>query len=316
MEVYRLNYPENTTSTKTGPYSLAIGFFDGLHKGHQAVLSSAIQQAKVLGIQSAVMTFDPHPSHLFGDENSRVGYITQFPEKYRLLEEMGFDALFVVTFDWALASLTPEEFITLFIKGLNVKHVTAGFDFTFGSKGAGTMEEMTAVGRGHYGTTVIAKVENDDEKVSSTRIRQLLAEGNVEKVSLLLGRKFRTDGVVVHGEKRGRELGFPTANVAPEEHTVLPANGVYAVRFTFDGKTVDGVCSVGVKPTFHAAGKIPAIVEVHVLDFDGDLYEKQVSVDWVGHIREELKFESAEALIKEMENDKQVARDMLAAEYR
>ena len=162
------------------------------------------------------MTFDPHPSHLFGEGKNKVGYITQFPEKVRLLESMGIDTLFIVTFDWALASLSPEQFVNIFIKGLHVMHVTAGFDFTFGSKGAGTMEQMATLADGAFGTTVIDKVTDHDEKISSTRIRQLLAEGNVEETASLLGRPFRTVGIVVHGEKRGRLLGFPTANVLPD----------------------------------------------------------------------------------------------------
>nr|WP_225941852.1 bifunctional riboflavin kinase/FAD synthetase [Sporosarcina limicola] len=307
-----MDYPSNFSIKNIGQYSLAVGFFDGLHKGHQAVIGEAKRKAKELGICSAVMTFDPHPSHLFGDGKNKVGYITQYPEKVRLFRSMGIDALFIVKFDWELASLSPEQFTESFIKRLNIKHVTAGFDFTFGSKGVGTMELMAELSKGAFDTTVIGQVENGGEKISSTRIRQLLSDGNVEETKSLLGRPFRTDGIVVHGEKRGRLLGFPTANVTPEEDTILPANGVYAVRFTADDVIRDGVCSVGVKPTFHNPGDIPAVVEVHVLDFDGDLYGKTVSVDWIGRIRGELKFSSAEALIEEMEKDKKYAKVMLA----
>ena len=310
MDIYKLHYPGTIDIGGTEQYSLAIGFFDGLHKGHQTVIAEAKKKAVELGIRSAVMTFDPHPSHLFGNGDNKVGYITQYPEKARLLEAMGIDALFIVTFDWALASLSPKQFVDIFMKGLSIKHVTAGFDFTFGSKGAGTMEQMAALADGAFGTTVIDKVIDHDEKISSTRIRQLLAEGNVEETALLLDRPFRTVGIVVHGEKRGRLLGFPTANVSPNNDTVLPANGVYAVRFTTDGITRNGVCSVGVKPTFHESG-IPPIVEVNVLDFDGDLYDKEVAVDWIKHLRPEEKFDSVDALIEQMVIDKQQARDTL-----
>ncbi|CAM3073999.1 bifunctional riboflavin kinase/FAD synthetase [Filibacter tadaridae] len=313
MNIYKLHYPGNVTIDSNDDYSLAVGFFDGLHKGHQSVIYEAKRKAKELGLKSAVMTFDPHPSHLFGGGEHKVGYITQQPEKVRLLRAMGIDALFVVTFDWSLASLSPQQFIDIFIKGLNVKHVTAGFDFSFGSKGAGTMVEMAALSEDMYGTTIVEKVTDGGEKVSSTRIRQLLSEGNVEETATLLGRSFRTVGNVVHGEKRGRLLGFPTANVEPDKDTVLPANGVYAVRFSFDGKTLDGVSSVGVKPTFHNPGDIQAVVEVHVLDFDGDLYDKEVAVDWIAYLRPELAFKSAEALIEEMENDKKRAKEVLNA---
>jgi len=312
MDIHRLQYPGHTTTGLNERYSLAIGFFDGLHKGHQAVIRAAQEKAAELGTRSAVMTFDPHPSHLFGGGKNKVSYITQFPEKVRLLDEMGVDTLFVVNFDTELASLTPGQFVEVFIKGLQVEHVTGGFDFTFGSKGAGTMEMMDSLSDGAYGTTIIGKVSDRDEKVSSTRIRQLLAKGDVVETARMLGRPFRTIGTVGHGDKRGRLLGFPTANLMPDPDTLLPANGVYAVRFSYDGGTFDGVCNVGVKPTFHDPDRMRPSVEVHVLGFEGDLYEKEVAVDWIGHIRSERKFESVDALIEQIGLDKETAKELLA----
>ena len=313
MDIYKLHYPGKVSIESEEHFSLALGFFDGLHKGHQTVINEAKRKAEELGIRSAVMTFDPHPSHLFGDGENKVGYITQYAEKARLLRSMGIDALFIVTFDWALASLSPKQFIDVFLKGLHVKHVTAGFDYTFGSKGAGTMEQMAELSGGAFGTTVIKKVTDNEEKISSTRIRKLLAEGNVEETALLLDRPYRTVGIVVDGEKRGRLLGFPTANVMPEKNTVLPANGVYAVHFTVEGKTYQGVCNVGVKPTFHDPSDRQAVVEVHVLNFDGDLYGKEAFVDWIGHIRDEQKFGSIDLLIEQIAKDKNSAVKILEA---
>ena len=172
------------------------------------------------------------------------------------------------------------------------------------------LQKMNALSDGIFGTTIVDKVLEDGEKVSSTRIRELLLEGNVEETASLLNRPFRTVVIVVDGEKRGRLLGFPTANVLPAKDTVLPANGVYAVRFIVDGEALNGVCSVGVKPTFHEAG-IPPIVEVNVLDFEGDLYGKEVAVDWIKHLRKEDKFDSVDALIAQMVKDKQQAREIL-----
>lgn len=312
MDIHKLQYPDHTTTGLNERYSVAVGFFDGLHKGHQAVIRAAQDKAVELGIRSAVMTFDPHPSHLFGGGNNKVSYITQFPEKVRLLQELGVDTLFVVTFDWALASLTPEQFIEVFIKGLGIEHVTGGFDFTFGSKGAGTMEMMESLSGGAYGTTVVGKVSDGEEKVSSTRIRELLEKGDVSDTAHLLGRPFRTIGTVGHGDKRGRLLGFPTANLVPEPDTLLPANGVYAVRFSFDNQTMGGVCNVGVKPTFQNPDQMRPSVEVHVLDFEGDLYGKEVAVDWIAHIRAERKFDSVDALVRQIGLDKETAKELLA----
>lgn len=307
-----MNYPGTITLEKETQYSLAIGFFDGLHKGHQTVIGQAIEKAKELGIHSAVMTFNPHPSHILGDGKNKIGYITPFEEKKRLLSSMGVDAMFVVNFDKPLAALQPASFIDIFIKELGVKHVTAGFDYTFGSKGAGTMEDMAKLADGAYGTTVIGKISDEEDKVSSTRIREMLSNGNVEGASSLLGRDFRTIGIVVDGEKKGRQLGFPTANVLPPDGTILPANGVYAVRFLVDDLSYNGVCNVGMKPTFNNPDIKSPMIEVHVLDFDGSLYGKEVAVDWIEHIREEKKFESLDALIAQIGQDKITAQHILS----
>ena len=311
MDIYKLNYPSHVTTGKIEQYSLAIGFFDGLHKGHQAVIQQAIDKAKELNIRSAVMTFNPHPSHILGGGKNKIGYITAFEEKIRLLEGMGVDTLFVVNFDKPLAGLSPEQFVDIFIKELGVRHVIAGFDYTFGSRSAGTMEKMAELSEGIYDTTVVGKVTDTDDKISSTRIRKLLSVGNVEGASSLLGRNFRTIGVVVDGEKKGRQLGFPTANVLPPEGSILPANGVYAVRFLVEGKSYEGVCNVGVKPTFNNPDIRQAIVEVHVLNFNGDLYGKEVAVEWIKHIRDEQKFESLDALIVQIAKDKDTAIEIL-----
>lgn len=310
MKIYELCYPDHVLINHEGTYALAIGFFDGLHKGHQTVIQNAVKEAKALGIKSAVMTFDPHPSHVLGGGRSKVGYITPFQEKVNILTSLGIDTLFVVKFDVALAALSPERFIDVFIKQLGVKHVTAGFDYSFGAKGAGTMEDMKEMSDGLYETTVIGKVTDQEDKISSTRIRKLLGEGKVEEAASLLGRNFRTIGTVVHGEKNGRKLGFPTANVLPPKDSILPLNGVYAVRFTAKGKTYDGVCNVGVKPTFEQEQQ-QAIVEVHVLDFDGDLYGQEVTVEWIYFIREEKKFASFDALIEQIGKDKARAAELL-----
>lgn len=311
MKVYELSYPNHLLTAPIDSYALAIGFFDGLHKGHQAVIQNAVEEAKELGIQSAVMTFNPHPSHILGDGKNKVGYITPFKEKVSILEALGVDTLFVVTFDQALASLSPENFVDAFIKQLGVKHVTAGFDYSFGSKGAGTMEDMKRLSDGVYETTVIGKVTDQEDKISSTRIRQLLGAGKIEEAAVLLGRPFSTIGTVIHGKKNGRKLGFPTANVFPPKDSILPLNGVYAVQFQLGDQVYPGVCNVGVKPTFGETDE-PTTVEVHVFDFDGDLYGQEVAVKWIHFIREEKKFDSFDALITQIRQDKAHAQKLLS----
>lgn len=310
MKICRLRYPDQMAAEK-GRYSLAVGFFDGVHKGHQEVILSAKKTADKLGVQTAVMTFDPHPSQLFSGKN--IGYITPEEEKISVLESLGADVLFIVHFDRQLADLTPQQFIDDFIKRLGAVHVTAGFDFTFGAKGAGTMKEMQELSNGEYGTTVISKVTGgEDEKISSTKIRKLLAAGDVEQAAVLLGRPFRTIGTVVHGEKRGRLLGFPTANIQTEDTHITPANGVYAVRCIIGGEYYKGVCNMGVKPTFHDPSTRKPTAEVHLLDAELDLYGKQITIEWLYRIRSEQKFQSFEALQQQIAKDKEIAKNLLS----
>ena len=310
MEIYRLRYPDSVNIRQYHASSLAIGFFDGVHKGHQEVIRNAKKIANDLSIETAVMTFDPHPSQLFSGKN--VGYITPIEEKVRVLESLGVDTLFIVSFDWELASLSPQRFIDIFIKELEVKHVTAGFDFTFGSKGSGTMKDMQELSEGKYGTTVISKVTFDQEnKVSSTEIRRLLSNGDVEAAAVLLGRPFRTLGEVIHGEKRGRQLGFPTANIQTAEEHIVPANGVYAVRCLIGDTWYRGVCNMGVKPTFHDPEHRIPTAEVHLLDVNMDLYGQKMAIEWLYRIRSEQKFDSLDALKTQIARDKQTAKDLL-----
>ncbi|REB09798.1 bifunctional riboflavin kinase/FAD synthetase [Sporosarcina sp. BI001-red] len=312
METIELRVDRGITKIIDKEFSIAIGFFDGLHKGHQTVIQQAISTSQKLDILPAVMTFNPHPSHLFSGEIGKIGYITPLEEKQRILSEMGIDTLFIVEFDHNLASLTPEEFVDQVLRNLNVRHVTAGFDFTFGAKGKGNMEQMASLANGDYGTTIVEKVAEEDDKISSTRIRKLLADGEVAKTASLLGRPFRSIGTVIDGDKRGRLLGFPTANIVPGTELIVPQNGVYAVRFTVDGIRYDGVCNIGVKPTFDHRDEARKTIEVNVFDFDGDLYGKKAIVDWIDHIRPEQKFDSIDMLINQIAEDKETAKKILS----
>ncbi|WP_040286822.1 bifunctional riboflavin kinase/FAD synthetase [Sporosarcina koreensis] len=312
MDVIKLDAASGISPIKNKEFSLAIGFFDGLHSGHQAVIGEAVRKAKNDGLQPAVMTFDPHPSHLFSKGPEKIGYITPLREKQRLLAEMGIDTLFIVTFDSTLAGLTPEQFVEVILKKLNVRHVTAGFDFTFGRQGKGTMADMQELGRGFFTATTVGEVADSEEKVSSTRIRKLLADGEVAETARLLGRPFRSVGTVTGGDKRGRLLGFPTANIIPEDDLIVPKNGVYAVRFTVDGTGYNGVCNIGVKPTFDKPEQARKTIEVNVFDFDGDLYGREAAVDWIRFIRAERKFDSIDELKQQISSDKETAKKILA----
>lgn len=287
------------------PYSLALGFFDGVHRGHQAVIKAAKEEGDKRDIQTAVMTFDPHPSLVLGGRNEKVFYITLLQQKLQLFKELGVDAVFVVHFTSDFAKLSPAAFIDTFIRALNIQHVTAGFDFSFGAFGKGTMDEMRALSNGDYGVTVVEKQNDNVEKISSTRIRKLLQDGEMEAAKALLGRPFEISGIVIHGDKRGRTIGFPTANVQALEGTYIPASGVYAVRLLVQNNWYDAVCNVGYKPTFKDPNDKQLSIEVHILNFNKNIYGEEVHVTWYKRIRSERKFEGIEALKTQIEKDKQ-----------
>ncbi|MFF2752611.1 riboflavin biosynthesis protein RibF [Psychrobacillus sp. NPDC058041] len=308
MEVHYLSYPHHLLENEQyEAYSLAIGFFDGVHRGHQAVIQEALDKGKELNIRTAVMTFDPHPSLVLGRSKEQVFYITPIEQKIEILKGLNVDTLFVVRFTSDFAKLTPSQFVDSFIKKANVKHVTAGFDFTFGAFGKGTMKEMEQLSNGEYTVSVVDKQVLSDDKISSTRIRAELKTGNIEEVKELLGRPFMLTGVVIHGDKRGRTIDFPTANVQPTEGQFIPSTGVYAVKICVQEKWYNGVCNVGYKPTFNNPEDKKLSIEVHIINFDQSIYGEEVVIHWYSRIRSEQKFNGINELKEQIGKDKEEA---------
>ncbi len=310
MKVVYLEHPHSHTKEECMPAAVALGFFDGIHLGHQKVIKSALSKAKELGLASAVMTLDPHPSVVLRRTVQHVRYITPLSEKIRLLASLGVDILYVVKFDMSFASLVPQDFVDQYIIGLNIKHVVAGFDYSYGSLGKGTMETLPFHSRQQFDQTVVEKYTANDLKVSSTYIRGQLNEGKVEELPQTLGRYYQVRGKVGHGEKRGRTIGFPTANVMLEDDYVIPRTGVYTVRMYVRGAWVNGVCNIGYKPTFHEQENenLPSI-EVHLLDFDQQIYGEEVIIEWHICIRQEKKFSGVEELVAQIRKDKVEAEE-------
>jgi riboflavin kinase / FMN adenylyltransferase len=307
VKLIKLEFPNHNIKSEFPPLSLALGYFDGVHRGHQKVIQEAKSKAEKNNLKSAVMTFDPHPSVVLGKSVRHVEYITPLKDKINLISEMGIDYLFVVHFSPSFANLLPQEFIDQYIIGINVKHVVAGFDYSYGKMGKGTMETMPFHSRGLFSFSVVPKLANSGVKVSSTLIRQCLKEGHIDKLPEYLGRYYSTTGVVVHGDKRGRTIGFPTANIAFSEEYILPPLGVYAAKLTIDGKKWPGVCNVGYKPTFHKEAAKKPTIEVHIFDFDQDIYGETVTVEWHQYLRQEKKFSGIAELVSQIEVDKQNA---------
>lgn len=309
MNIQRIEYPE-IPDMDGQKYSVAAGFFDGIHLGHQEVIGHALEVAREKALLPAVMTFDPHPSAVLG-RGKEVTYITPYRQKMQLFEEMGIDTVFVIHFTKDFAAMPPEEFIDYYIRGLGIRHITSGFDFSFGRFGKGTPDDLERLSNGDYDVSVIGKVVQEEEKISSTRIRSLLRDGDVAKAATLLGRPLMTDGTVIEGDKRGRLIGFPTANVEPITGSCLPAPGVYAATFETDGTVYNGVLNAGYRPTFKDAEESFLSVEVHLDGFDGDLYGKAVRVSWISRIRAERKFSGVNELKDQIGRDKEEARRIL-----
>jgi riboflavin kinase/FMN adenylyltransferase len=287
---------------------VAIGNFDGVHRGHRAVIDAALGRARP-DRKALALTFEPHPRAFFRADETMFR-LTDEAAKLRLLAATGLDGALVLPFDSRLASLTAEEFVAnVLVERLGVAGVAVGFDFHFGRGRQGSPAFLKAEGakRG-FTVDVAAPLEDEGRPVSSSAIRAALAEGRVVEAAELLGHPWFLSGEVVHGEKRGRDLGYPTANIRLDPACGLK-HGIYAVRVGSGGKRYDGVASFGRRPTFDDGAPL---LEVFLFDFAGDLYGKTLDVAFLGWIRPELKFDSAEALVARMNEDSRLARAALA----
>lgn len=307
MKTIKLTHP-HTLNLKELPETVtAIGFFDGIHKGHQKVINTAVNIAREKNMESAVITFHPHPSVVLSKGKKKVNYITPPKEKQSILQNMSVDRLYIIEFNKDLAALSPQKFIDQFIIGLNIKHVVAGFDFTYGHKGQGNMTTIKEQTKNTFTYTTIDKVQLNNKKVSSTQIRELLKEGKIEQVNHLLRRPLSIHGVVVEGARRGRKIGYPTANLDVDKRALLPKPGIYAVQVIYKNKRFEGMASLGTNPTFTDNQNLS--LEVNILDFNNDLYGEELKLEWYTFIRDEKKFKSADELIEQIKEDEKVIRN-------
>jgi riboflavin kinase/FMN adenylyltransferase len=293
MQVYR-----HLPNIKSSPLALAIGNFDGMHLGHQALLSRLAEVAKTKKLTPAVMTFEPHPREFFTPLNAPER-LCNLREKLEQFEVLGIEKVFVCAFNKSFAAISAQDFMQKILREkLNVNSILVGEDFKFGAKRAGTTADIAANG---FYLISLPEVNKGGERVSSTRVRSALANGDLNLTNQLLGRNYSISGKVVHGAARGRQLGFPTANIHMR-HERPALTGVYAVKL--DG--LNGVANLGVRPTIAGVPKL--LLEVHVLDFNGNLYGKHVHVEFMQKIREEQKFASLDALKAQIAADIVVAR--------
>lgn len=299
----------NKITSKFSNSIITLGNFDGLHLGHQALIKMIIDRARETGAVSLVVTFRPHPLKILAPDKCPP-LISIYEEKIKLFEKLGIDVLVKIPFTLDFSSMTPKDFVkNILYDLLGAKEIFVGSNYRFGKGREGNIRMLKELGE-ELGFKVreVEQVSLNGEVISSTKIRNLLKDGNVEHAARLLGRDYAITGVVIKGDGRGKGLGFPTANIA-SKHAIIPSDGVYAVRLFARDKYYDGVANIGLRPTFE---KKELAIEVHIFDFNEDLYGEEISVFFIKKIREEKRFENIDALIKQINADIGVAKSIVA----
>jgi len=300
MQVFRGIPQRNQHSTV-----LTIGNFDGVHRGHRALLARLTTKAQQLGLPAAVMTFEPHPREYFSPD-SAPARLTSLREKLQLLGECGVDEVYVCGFNAKFAQMTADEFVERIAKGLGVRHLIVGDDFHFGKGRSGNFQAIQQAGLKYdFTAEAMETLVYEDERVSSSAVREALEQGNLEQATRLLGRPYSISGRVIHGDKIGRQLGYATANIQLKRRKAA-LSGIFVVTIQssqpdMQGKLVEGVASLGVRPTVTDSGEWK--LEVHLFDFSGDLYLEHLTVNFLHKLRNEEKFDSWEELSKKIELD-------------
>ncbi|MBO0437318.1 riboflavin biosynthesis protein RibF [Vagococcus fluvialis] len=307
MEVINIHHPYKNTEIPKDDVVLVLGFFDGVHLGHQKVIETARKEADRKNVKLAVMTFNHHPSVVFQKiDHKKMKYITTVEQKVKRMEEANVDILYIVEFTSAFAGLKPQDFVDQYIVGLHAVTAVAGFDYTYGKAEIAGMSHLPGYAKERFDIIEVPKQTQGEDKISSTNIRKMMAEGNMEGANAFLGYTYELSGMVVHGDKRGRTLGFPTANIKIPQKSLLPLGGVYAVKIQVANNWYMGMAQIGYNITFEKDR--PMTIEVNILDFDEDIYGEQVSVQWCHFLRKEMKFDGVEGLITQLKIDEEDTR--------
>lgn len=287
---------------KEEPTVLVLGYFDGIHLGHKALFERARKVADERGLTVTVLTYPESPRLAFSRFTPELLlHLTSQEQRYLLLEKNGVDQLVMTPFTSEFASNTPEEFIERYVKGLNAQALVAGFDYHFGNRRA-DVQDLMELFDGQV--EIVSEVNLSGEKVSSTRIRQAIQSGDVSLANQLLGYPFMTEGIVVHGDARGRTIGYPTANLAPFDRVHLPSEGVYVAEVEVNGKRYRAMTSVGKNVTFDGT---ELRIEAHIFGFDRFIYGEKMTIFWLEKIRDMVKFDGIEGLMEQMKSDESYA---------
>jgi riboflavin kinase / FMN adenylyltransferase len=292
----------------TRPTVLTIGSFDGIHRGHQYLIHQVVKRAREIDAASVLVTLHPHPKIVLRPD-SPLQYLSTIEERLDLLAPLGLDYAVIFPFSLEMSQIRARDFVQLLVHHLHLKELFCGADFALGYKREGNVAFLQNLGKElGFAVTVVEPQQFEGQVASSTRIRQSISDGDLEAAARALGRYPSIRGRVIRGDQRGRQLGFPTANLAVAERRLIPADGIYAVRVKIGNGWWSGAASIGIRPTFGGGHRT---VEVYVLDFDGDLYDQVLEVQFVKRLRPEMKFDGAQALITQMQNDVAAARQVL-----
>ena len=290
----------------TEPVCACIGYFDGLHSGHRALIDETIRRAKAAGCESALITFSPDPWITIG-RMQKVQHLTTLQQRIELAGKMGIDRVIVLDFVKEMAELSPSAFIDMLAEHCRLKALICGFDFHYGKFGSGSVETLKAEAAGRFDVVVIEAVNDQGDKISSSRISRCLEQGDVAEAGRLLGYPYEIRGVVVHGRQKGREWGFPTANLKTEEETLLPLGGVYAGEAESGGRSWKAMINIGHNPTCNPVRELS--VEANLLDCAEDFYDQPMRLRFYKRLRTERQFASLQELIEQLHRDQQAVRD-------
>lgn len=295
--------------SETESVVVALGTFDGIHYGHQQLINEVITTADKLNCKAALFSFKPHPLSVVAPTEAPP-LITSWKQKYRILEELGLDKVYLAEFTADFAKLDFRRFVRNYLAvGINVHKVVVGEDFRFGYRGLGDTAKLKKLGAEFdFEVEVIDSVTIDNKVVSSTYIRELIEAGRLQEVKTYLTRNYSIEGKVIDGDKRGRELGFPTANIKPVINYIIPKSGVYAVYVYLEGKKLAGAAHIGSCPTFN---RDELSIEVNIFDFDGDIYQQMIEVEFVERLRSKMEFNCRNGLVKQISKDVAEAKDIL-----
>jgi len=291
---------------------ITLGTFDGLHLGHQQIVNEVIEKSRQISGRNFLLTFEPHPRKVIPGRND-VKLLSTFDEKIEILEKLGLENLFVINFTIEFSKQSPEDFVKKYlIDGIGLTEIVIGYDHHFGKERDGNFELLQKMGKKfNFSVTLIPEFSVEDETISSTKIRNALLAGDVIRAGKMLGRFYSFKGVIVRGDGRGRNLGFPTANISVDDKDkLIPAKGIYAAECIVENEKHFGLLSLGSRPTFHKDGEI--IPEFYIFDFDKDIYDQMMQVNLVEKIRDEEKFNSVEELIIRMKKDEVIGRKILS----